>query len=214
MFSLLKGDWPYIYAWGGYFPTYSTELASEINSYNPQKIHFELSKFFPPAILMLDKAELKPVKRTLRDNEELKTWFIPNTCVLDYERIYSSIADKIDSDDRFTIFKLKPYPPQAEVTKIFRSDVAKMNPFLSCSVISSPDTPIEIKFNDKHIETINTNAEGLALIKMEVPLKQLEKASFNTFTVNSYGTNLVSVLNFSLTSEDGYYIDVMKPYSK
>lgn len=214
MFSLLKGDWPYIYAWGGYFPTYSTELASEINSYNPQKIHFELSKFFPPAILMLDKAELKPVKRAFRDNEELKTWFIPNTCVLDYERIYSSIADKIDSDDRFTIFKLKPYPPQAEVTKIFRSDVAKMNPFLSCSVISSPDTPIEIKFNDKHIETINTNAEGLALIKMEVPLKQLEKASFNTFTVNSYGTNLVSVLNFSLTSEDGYYIDVMKPYSK
>jgi len=212
MFSLLKGDWPYVYAWGGYFPPYSQELAKKINSIEVQELHYELNKFFPEAILILDKANLKPVKKIHRNNEEYKKWFINGSCILDYERLYSSIADIVDSDEKFTIFKLKPYPRQAEASKIFRSDVARKNPNLSCSFTSAPNTVLLIKFNEKVIAELKTDDQGNANFKYRLTTEKLEKASFNTFLVDAEGDNLVDILNFSLLSDEGYYDDVMKPY--
>lgn len=211
MFSLLKGDWPYVYAWGGYFPEYSSYIASEINSHNPKKIHYELSRFFPDVILMVDKATLRPVKRRVPEFDGL---YVPNTSILDYAKIYSYIGEILDSDKRFTIFKLKQHPPMAEFSKIFRSDVARENPNLTCTITSTPDTSLDVYFNNHVISTIGTDAQGEVSFSTNLSKYDLEKASFNTFLVKASGTNLVSISSFMLLSDDGTYHDVMMPYSQ
>lgn len=212
MFSLLKDDWLYVYAWGGYFPQYSSYVSENINSHNPNVIHYELSKFFPEAILILDKATLTKVKKS--QEKDLKKWFLPKKKILDYERIYAGIADILDADNRFTIFKLHPYPPKPEATKIFRSDIAKANPRLSCILTSSPNSTLEISFNKKSLSTVTTDKFGQCSFTTLLSESSLEKSSFNTFSVMADGTNLVSISNFSLLSSNGSYNDVTKPHSK
>lgn len=211
MFSLLKGDWPYVYAWGGYFPEYSSYIASEINSHDPKKIHYELSRFFPDAILMIDKASLKPVKYRV---PEFNGLYIENTSILDYDKIYSSIAEIQDYDERFSIFKLKQHPPMPEFSKIFRSDVAIANPNLKCKINSAPKSMVNIYFNNSAMSTIYTDAKGEADFTANLAQYDFEKSSFNTFSVKADGTNLVSISSFMLFSEDGIYHDVMMPYSQ
>lgn len=148
MFEFLRGDWFYIYAWGGYFPPGAEKLSKMVNVTDPTPLHAELSKFFPPCLLINDRFRwsgypMKSLDETIPADLVFEK---DGKHFVDYDKVYAQIADPVDSDDRFTIFKLKPYPPAKEAQRIFRSDVAKKNPILSCTVVTVPNTEIVARF--------------------------------------------------------------------
>ena len=111
MFSLIKGDWPYVFAWGGFFPGESGTLARKIGSHDPRYAHEELSKFYPPCILIFDKRRPRPPLNPDDMVPPDKIVEFQGVMALDYDKIYPEIANLIDSDSRFSIYKLKPLPP-------------------------------------------------------------------------------------------------------
>lgn len=209
MFSLLKGDWFYIYVWGGYFPKYSQYLAGLIGQPDPTKLHEELSKFYPPCLLLNDKKNRFVYKSGLDEISPDRVFFQNGKPYLDYDKIYADIADLVDSDDRFSVFRVRPFRPVSAAQKIFRSDIGKKNPVLTCSIKTEPNAEIITKMNGKEIARTTANERGFVSIQSTLTPHLLEKSSFNVFEATSGGTNLVSIGDFELTGSDGKYTDVL-----
>lgn len=212
MFTLIKGDWPYVFGWGGFFPGQSDRLSKLICSPDPYPAQKELSKFYPPCLLIFDKRKVRPPVRRTADIPEDRLVWNKDHLVLDYDKVFADIADLIDSDKRFSLFKLKSLPPAPEVERIFRSDIALANPLLSC-VVSAPDgTEVVASLNGRELARAKA-AEGQAAFSLELSPDNLTRVPYNTFSVVSSNAVPISVESFELANRSGVYRDVFAPYA-
>lgn len=215
MFSLLKGDWPYVWAWGGFFPQYAKRLNNMLVSGAAQDVHAELSKFFPPCLLLIDRSapalNIEPEKALSFPTNVLTT--VAGKLTMDYEKAFGPIAEKIDSDARFSIYRLKPLPPAASVSRIFRSDVARANPILSCEFTARSGAHVQALLNGRGLFEGDVPEEGRLRFSAELSSRDLGDDPFNVFSAACDDGSPIAVASFELAAPSGDYIDVCAPYS-
>ena len=215
MFSLIKGDWPYVWAWGGFFPPYAKHLNDKLVAGAAQSVQAELSKFFPPCLLIVDRKAppfILDAQKALSFPSNLVAW-VDGQPTVDYEKAFEPIADKIDSDFRFSIYRLKPLPPAAHVSRIFRSDVARANPVLSCNLSTRSGAHVQAFLNKKSIFEGDASVDGMLRFSVELAQHDLVDFPFNVFSVACTDGSPLAVASFELTTRLGNYRDVCAPYS-
>ena len=215
MFSLLKGDWPYVWAWGGFFPPYSKHLNDKLVTGAAQSVQAELSKFFPPCLLIVDRKAppfILDQQKVLSFPSNLVT-LVNGQPTVDYEKAFGPIAEKIDSDTRFSIYRLKPPPPAARVSRIFRSDVARANPVLSCNLSTRSGAHAQAFLNGKTIFEGDAPGDGMLRFSVELAPRDLVDFPFNVFSVACTDGSPLAVASFELATPSGDYLDVCAPYS-
>lgn len=210
MFSLLKGDWPYVYVWGGFFPEFSRRLVETMMSFDSGETHRELARFFPPCLMVIDNGEPVFPKRPFPGKYARR---VNGRKAVDFVALYSEIADAVDSDGRFTVMRLRPLPPAPSASRIFRSDIARRNPMLSCSVAGMPGTPVSFSLNDVLLARTTIPGAGVIDFSCVIDPQFLSEKPFNDFIAASGDASPISIENFSLVSRSGAYDDVCAPYA-
>ena len=214
MFTLIKGDFPAVYAWGGFFPDWSQKVQALATRFDVQGFRHELAKLFPEALLVVDAAcSIRtdvapglPPGAILRETEPGRL------ASLDWEKAYADIAALRDRDGRFLLFDLKPEPPAPAVEKIFRSDVARLNPVVRAEIDAAPGARIAALLNGVPA------ASGLerGAMVFELPprqLRQLSKAAPNSLVFRAEDGSPVAGRAFRMEGRGGTYHDPCAPYS-
>ena len=215
MFTMLKGDFPYVYAWGGFFPDWAVALQDLATRFDSQGFRHELAKLFPEALLVVDATRpvrIDPIDRELPPGTILRETAPGRLAFVDWEKAYADIADLRDRDGRFLVFDLKPEPPAPAVEKIFRSDVARLNPVVRAEIDAAPGARIAALLNGVPA------ASGLerGAMVFELPprqLRQLSKAAPNSLVFRAEDGSPIAVRAFRMEGRDGTYHDPCAPYS-
>ena len=215
MFTMLKGDFPYVYAWGGFFPDWAVALQDLATRFDSQGFRHELAKLFPEALLVVDATRpvrIDPIDRELPPGTILRETAPGRLAFVDWEKAYADIADLRDRDGRFLVFDLKPEPPAPAVEKIFRSDVARLNPVVRAEIDAAPGARIAALLNGVPA------ASGLerGAMVFELPprqLRQLSKAAPNSLVFRAEDGSPIAVRAFRMEGRGGTYHDPCAPYS-
>ncbi|MBQ3810239.1 MAG: hypothetical protein II839_05405 [Kiritimatiellae bacterium] len=215
MFTLLKGDWPYVYAWGGFFPDWAVRVQELATLFDVQGFRHELAKLFPEALLVADASaavRTDPVEGGLPPAWVVRVTEPGRLALVDWENVWAEIATLRDRDKRFLLFDLKPEPPAPEVEKIFRSDVARMNPVVRAEIGAAPGTRVAATLNGA--EAASGLAPGDAVFELPPSLlRRLEKAAPNSLVFRTEDGSPLSVRSFRLEGRDGVYHDPCAPHS-
>ena len=198
MFTMIKGDWPYIYAWGGFFPNYSKHLMRLLMSLDAEESHAELSRLYPPCLVIVDCSirvrKKSPISQRYLDDG--------NARFVDFGKFCRDFADEVDGDERFSIFRLRPQPPTARASKIFRSDIARSRPHLRCAVSARPGAAVAFTLNGNGIGIADASPDGVADFSIQIPAKALTEAPFNEIAACAADGTPVSFAEFSLSSSE------------
>jgi hypothetical protein len=239
MFTLLKGDWPYVYAWGGFFPDWAVRVQELATLFDVQGFRHELAKLFPEALLVADASaavRTDPVEGGLPPAWVVRVTEPGRLALVDWEKVWAEIATLRDRDKRFLLFDLKPEPPAPEVEKIFRSDVARMNPVVRAVVEAAPSAAVSVTLNGSAIPLSMANPAGdgplaaadrtasafvmpdggpkeLAFAFGRDALRALAKAAPNSLVFRTIDGSPLSVRSFRLEGRDGVYHDPCAPHS-
>lgn len=217
MFSLLKGDFLYVYAWGGYFPAFADEIAGAA-SHNVRDLWYaDLASIYPDVLVLLDRRKKVPVDQWARPFAPRETAVAPDgKTIVVFEKWIEPVADLIDRDNRFALYSLKPLPADRRVVKRFRTDVARLNPALEADLDcpDAPDASIALSLNGMSLGTFRADGAGKVHIRADfadVPKKIWSKSGPNILEfVSGDGSDSAAVVrleNFSLRDRDGVWHD-------
>ena len=238
MFSLLKGDWFSVYAWGGFFPPWSVRVQELASRFDAEGLRHELAKLFPEALVVADAAEPVRIDRPaapLPPGAVLRETEPGRVALVDWETILAPVAALRDRDGRFLLFDLKPEPPAPEVEKLFRSDVARMNPVVRAVVEAAPGTAVSVSLNGRAVPLSMRSPSGggplagadrtasafampdggakdLSFAFGPDALRALEKAAPDSLVFRSEDGTPISVRSFRLEGRDGVYHDPCAPH--
>ena len=205
MFSLLKGDFPYVYAWGGYFPEFSQEIVHASGKGFWNLLHEQLSSLYPPCLVFRDRRyAFDDSPRTGPDGrrEDLYSFLVP-----------------VDNDSRFTLYEISPLPPAKQEIRRFQTDVGQQNSVLCSTVKTSPGISVRLSLNETILAHAIADASGIACFRYdlsEIPAKQWSANGNNRlqFEIEDDASEaLLSVTRFSLLGQDGSYHDPCAPYT-
>lgn len=194
MFSLLKGDFHYIYAWGGFFPEYSQRLCSVLASLDAATAHEELSRLYPPCRILVDRSIVVRAKKDVPD--EYRS--IADGMTVDFAKFASVFGELEDSDDRFYVFRLRPLPQRVCPTKIFRSDIAIDRPLLRCVIEAKPGIEVEFALNGSVLGCARCDAAGYARFACILQKEGLTERPFNEFSAHAKSGDTLVFEDFSL----------------
>lgn len=215
MFTMLKGDFPYVYAWGGFFPDWAVALQDLATRFDAPGFRHELAKTFPEALLVVDTActvRIDPIDRELPPGTILRETEPGRLAFVDWEKAYADIATLRDRDGRFLVFDLKPEPPAPEVEKLFRSDVARLNPVVRAEIGAAPGARVAAALDG--VPAASGLGPGEAVFELSPALlRRLEKAAPNSLVFRAEDGSPISVRSFRLEGRDGAYHDPCAPYS-
>lgn len=203
MYALLKGDFPYVYAWGGYFPEFSREIADASGRGLWNRLHEHLSSLYPPCLVFRDRRypfDDSPKEDPDGNREDLYNFLVP-----------------VDQDARFTLYELSPLPPAKQEIRRFRTDVGRMNPNLCATIKTTPGVSVALSLNGTILSHAIADAFGVASFRHGLPDKIQAPDGNNClrFEVEDNDPDhLLSVEQFSLWGRDGLYHDPCAPYSK
>ena len=221
MFSLVKGDFPYVYAWCGYFPQYSQDILDSHRMLLRDQFHDHVASMFPPSLIFVDHNWVSRRNRRVTDKTPLDSIRrMPNGREeFDIELWLSRIAEKVDSDNRFSIWEPSPLPPAPVAIRRCRTDVALMNPVLSADVATSADATVQVSLNGECIGRASANGDGLAYFTVDLrtlPRRLWSRSAPNVISFScedAGGKPPVQILRFSMLAEDGSYKDPCAPYT-
>jgi hypothetical protein len=205
MFSLLKGDWLYDYAWGGYFPPFSSSLIRSFRDMRIRKLFAQLNAIYPDVRVVVDKTLPAPGRR---DADIPFQHFKGESSKLDWVAIAREFADQIDSDRRFAHFRLRPLPPAPKIDKAFRNDVGRQNPEMFAVLEGAAETPVSLSLNGTVLGQYSMPKEGRLDIHYDMEGHPLHDCGYNVLTFQSGTTNTLRLSSFRLSSHDGRFVDV------
>ena len=215
MFTMLKGDFPYVYAWGGFFPEWSMNLQGLATRFDADGFRHELAKLFPEALLVVDTAcavRIDPIDRELPPGTILRETEPGRLALVDWEKVYAGVATLRDRDGRFLLFDLVPDPPAPEVGKLFRSDVARGNPVVCAEIAAEPGARVAATLNGAPAASGLGPGEAVFELSPDL-LRRLEKAAPNSLVFRSEDGSPIAVRAFRMEGRDGAYHDPCAPYS-
>lgn len=208
MFSLLKGDWPYVYAWGGYFPEYSQSLVKTLMSLDPPSTRRRLAELFPECVVVVDKSIRVPFK----NGTERPEFALDGTGsrYVDFRKAFSGFTRILAEDGRFAVLGLLPPERESAPRKVFRSDVARRNPKLKCAIEGDPYDIVEITLNGGVLTREAIPACGRLEFECRLAPRALVDNPFNVFMSEASGGGTCAILDFSLSGADGVYHNVFR----
>lgn len=197
MFSLLKGDFLYIYAWGGFFPEYSQALVSILMSLDTDASHRELSRLYPDCIVLVDNSipvyAREPIPDRFLKDEDRR--------IVDFHKFCAEFAEEEDCDGRFTVFRLRPQPRSKRASKIFRSDIARRRPLLSCAVSAESDSLVVFSLNGRTLGSAQTAVDGVARFSCSIPQDALTERPFNELAAKAKNGSALAFTSFTLIGD-------------
>lgn len=221
MFSLVKGDFPYVYAWCGYFPPYSRDICDSICRLERDRFHEHVASLYPPCLVFIDHDWISGRSRNPAGAPEDSISVLPNgSRFFDIDKWMSHIAERIDADKRFSIWEPKPLPPSSVAVRRFRTDIAALNPMLAAEVSTDPGTEVVLQLNGKNILTAVADASGTAIFSLN--LETVEKRLWSrsapnelAFSASEEASNgaEVQLRKFTMLDRDGNYRDPCAPYT-
>lgn len=126
MLQIARTDRLFIYAWGGAYPRFTTQVRDSLSPLTPQPAETArlLRQLWPECFLMEDKPVSRNPRPELLSPGELKRWHPAN-----YTELLSGITEVVAEDDRFVLLRLKPETtPAAEQIRLVRRDLLAANP--------------------------------------------------------------------------------------
>ena len=126
MLQIAGTDRLFVYAWGGAYPRFTTQVRDSLSPLTPQPAETArlLRQLWPECFLLEDKAVSRNPHPDLLSAGELKRWRSTN-----YADLLSGIAEVFAEDERFVLLRLKPEGgPVAEHIRLVRRDLLVANP--------------------------------------------------------------------------------------
>ena len=217
MFSLLKGDIPYVYAWGGYFPEFAMEIKGAFCNNLRDLWHADLASIYPDVLVLADREERTRVaphhapyaegEAFVREDGELD---------VDLEKWLDPVAVAVDRDERFTLCALRSLPATPRAEKRFRTDVGRLNPFLEADLEfgTGDENAVALFLNGHSLGRFVPDADGVVRIRAdlsEVPSATWSKSRPNLLEFVSGDGDAEGaafrMARFSLRGSDGLYHD-------
>ena len=146
MLQIAGVDRLFVYAWGGTYPPYTKAVQEAISgrTTNPEKTEALLRQLWPECFILEDKFFAAKMKHQVN-----------------YTETFSTIADCIDQDDRFSLLKLKPPVPSRENRRLVRQDFVDSGRTVSFTVSCPPpdkSTPVSLTLNGKSLGSFNATS--------------------------------------------------------
>ena len=198
MFSLLRGDLLYVYAWGGFFPEWSASVAQAAGHDDYETAVSELSKLYPPVTLVLDRDFPFYSRKEVGESDVLFPYVNPADKRIDIGALLKNYAKEVDSDQRFTVYKPLPSAPATMVEKLIRSDVIRENPHVSVSLVGAANDTIGIQLNGVELAPLVLSESGHLDGEFELPVDGLSVAAPNVLRFASGAEEPFVVPDFSL----------------
>lgn len=218
MFSLLKGDFPYVYVWGGYF----TDLAQEITgafTHNLRDLwRDDLASLYPPVLVLADHAATSHVFRVHEPYAPGESFLGPTGSLhVHLDPWLAPVAVPVARDDRFSLHVLRPLPPAPRVLKRVRTDVALLNPVLDATAVfdnPAAAVPLNLFLGDRLCGTFEPDGAGTIGIHFDlssIPRSDWSKSLPNLIEFvagdGSPDAPAFRLDAFSLLTPDGLYRD-------
>lgn len=225
MFSLLKGDYPYVYAWGGYFPVYSEDICNSYIKLLRGRFHNHVASMYPSGLVFVDHAWQSAKNCNPNGAPEDSVRLLPDgSRAFDIELWLSFIAERVDGDSRYSLWEPIPLPPAPVAMRRFRTDVALMNPVLTADVLAKPGEEVEMSLNGNPLHASVADASGIAAFRFDldsVARRLWSRSAPNeiAFKVGNGPSGqdrsgrLVRLDRFTMLGRDGSYHDPCAPYT-
>ena len=201
--SLVKGDWPCAFAWGGFCPPWQARLEETWSQRAFRKMHGELSKLYPDALLL---ADLHPAKEEPASGDPDRAAFRPGQwrgkrTKPDFLPALSSIATPRTGDGRFVWMELKPPVPGRIREKVFRTDLLRRRPVCEAAVRTSPGASVEARFNGVSAAVSTADASGVASFRFAPALHAPPERTKPNSVTFSAGAVPCTIISFALVPE-------------
>ena len=105
-----------------------------------------------------------------------------------------------------------PEPPAPEVEKLFRSDVARLNPVVAAEIVAAPGARVGATLGGVAVGPVLSAGPVLFELPPE-RLRALEKAAPNSLVFRAEDGSPVAVRSFRLQGRDGLYHDPCAPHA-
>ncbi len=154
MFRIGRTDRLLVSSWGGAFPAFSVDLKDRLRGMteNPGAVHEALESIWPECLVLLCRGQMQGV---YRDPAAART----------AEANLLAIAEPVDGDDLFELYRLRPRPPAATAEKAVRPDLVARLPVCRFSATPAPGGPpgpmkLELRRNGETVFTAEVPEGG------------------------------------------------------
>ena len=187
MLQIARTDRLFVYAWGGAYPRYTTDVRNALDETHlqPARAAELLRQLWPECFILEDKA--------------LSRWKCNVRC--NYVRALSNETEVVAEDMRFELLRLKPQiEPVVEQLKLIRGDYFQANPVIRFRARTGADQPSATLWLDVNGYSIGRWEIGLASRDFEV---QVPPAYFLPILPNR--------LRFHATGDVPFILEAFQP---
>lgn len=200
-FSLIRGDWPCTWAWGGYFPPAISRIESLSNSGDWEWFRHLTLAWYPKPVVVLDKHP--KTLMGLHHESGREAWrpgcHAPVPAAPPTAEDLSGIARVVDEDDSFVFLELLPEPPQRECRKLLRTSLVREKPVAAAVAKAAPGTLLKVSLNGKGVARETAGPDGVVDLRMDLSaVGDLEKTEPNILYFRAAGTNRFDLVSFDL----------------